>query len=293
MPTLLLLLTLGVAVPGGARGLAPTIAPAAPDTLTTARRGDRLVLRNLAGHIDVRGWGRDEVRLEAGPSDRAGVGLDRDGNRIVVRDRDRKGRSLERRVEVRVPTWLDLELRGNDLSVRLDGVDATVSVQSVEGDIEVQDGSGTLDLYTVEGEIRVTDFDGRVRARSVDESVTVLRGRGEIEVGSTDGDLILDAMDAGEVVAETVDGDVEFSGAIHRDGAYRFATHGGDVLVEVPEGVDAEVSVSTFDGSFEADFPVRLERFRGGREMSFTLGGGGARLVLQAFDGDIRMRYRR
>ena len=56
--------------------------------------------------------------------------------------------------------------------------------------------------------------------------------------------------------------------------------------------VDATVTVSTFDGEFMPEIPITLERFRGGNEMTFTLGRGGARLTLNAFDGDIVLRQR-
>ncbi len=50
--------------------------------------------------------------------------------------------------------------------------------------------------------------------------------------------------------------------------------------------------VSTFDGDFESDFAVTMERFAAGKELRFTLGDGGAKLFLEAFDGNIRLRRR-
>jgi hypothetical protein len=52
------------------------------------------------------------------------------------------------------------------------------------------------------------------------------------------------------------------------------------------------VSVSTFDGEFESEFPVVVQRFTGGREFEFILGEGAARLQIQVFDGEIRLLQR-
>jgi hypothetical protein len=51
--------------------------------------------------------------------------------------------------------------------------------------------------------------------------------------------------------------------------------------------------VSTFDGDFESEFPVLIERFTGGREFDFTLGDASARIEIQVFDGEIRLLERR
>lgn len=266
---------------------------AAEDTVVQARPGDRLVVRNLSGRITVRVRDGDEVHVRLGPSDQGAVGVTRDGSRIVLDDRDRKGRRLARNLALEVPAWLDVDLRGTQLDVSVVGLRSAVSVSSIDGEMEIQDVEGEVTVSTVNGRILVSDVRGAVRAVSVDESIHLRHVVGAVAVVTINGDLILDDVDGMEVDAQTVDGDVEFDGPIHEGGVYTLITHDGEVTAAVPEGVSAVVSVSTFDGSFEAEFPVVLDRFRGGREMSFTLGNGGARIVLQAFDGDIRMRHRR
>lgn len=267
-------------------------AEVAPDTVIRARRGDRLVLENLSGHVAVRAGPGDDVRVSPSRHD-GGIEVIRSGDRLRVRGGGPGGRLREGRLELVVPPWLDVDLRGRRLQVMVEGLRSEVSVRNVEGDLEVRDVEGVVSLWTVEGEIRLTDVRGRISARSMDETVDLARVAGEIEVGSTDGDLRLVDVDAARVTAETVDGDITFDGRIQPDGHYSLITHDGDLDVAVPEDSDVRVSVSTFDGSFEAGFPITLERFRGGREMTFTLGGGSAELVLQAFDGEIFLSHRR
>ncbi len=48
------------------------------------------------------------------------------------------------------------------------------------------------------------------------------------------------------------------------------------------------MSVSTYDGDFEADFPVSVTTTK--RRFTFTLGSGSARVELESFDGNIHLR---
>ena len=53
----------------------------------------------------------------------------------------------------------------------------------------------------------------------------------------------------------------------------------------------ASVSLSTFNGDFDFDFPVTLTETRGGdKRFGFTLGTGSARIELSSFGGTIRLR---
>ncbi|HZD04965.1 MAG TPA: DUF4097 family beta strand repeat-containing protein [Longimicrobiales bacterium] len=272
---------------------APPSSQVVRDSVIRARPGDRLVLQGLSGHVVVRGGEGDEVRVSPSSSGGGGVGVVRSGDRLRITGQGPRGRLREGRLELEVPAWLPVEMQGRRLGARVEGLRSEVSVRNVEGDIEVRDVEGDVRLWTVEGEIRISDVRGRISARSMDETVDMVRVGGEVEVGSTDGDLRLVDVDATRVTAETVDGDITFDGRIRPGGTYSLITHDGDLDVSVPEDADARVSVSTFDGSFEAGFPITLERFRGGREMTFTLGAGSAELTLQAFDGEIFLGHRR
>jgi len=294
--SLLLALTLAGSPPGPVSGPAPVVVPpadAAPDTVLAVRRGDRLASSSLAGSVEIRGWDRDEVLVESAPPGEGGVSASRRGGEVVLGGRDTKGRRLERSVRLRVPRWMEVELEGRRLSVDAAGLSSAVSVRTVDGDVRVRDVEGAVAVRSVAGTVQVEDVRGTVSAGTLEEAVVVRRVTGSVRVESTDGDLFLEEVDGERVEAVTVDGDVTFLGVLRAGGTYRFSTHDGDVLVTVPRDAGAEVSVSTFDGSFQADFPVTVERFQGGRETSFRLGSGGARLVIQAFDGDIHLRQRR
>jgi hypothetical protein len=58
--------------------------------------------------------------------------------------------------------------------------------------------------------------------------------------------------------------------------------------------LNATVSVSTFSGDLESDWPITITPGPGrrmhGQEWEFTVGNGGARLNLESFSGTIYLR---
>jgi hypothetical protein len=90
------------------------------------------------------------------------------------------------------------------------------------------------------------------------------------------------------VRAETVSGSVEFEGRTERGGRYDFASHSGDVRLVLPQTLGALISVETFSGTIDSDFPITLTPGqRHGRQYEFQVGDGGARIGASSFSGGI------
>ncbi len=260
-----------------------------PDTTVAVRRGDRVVVEGFHGSVRARAWDRAELSL-SGPLDEAeDVAVTRSGDRLVVSPGDRRGRRLPREIELRLPSWAPLEIQGRTVDVDVSGTTAEVMVTTVEGDVFCSDVSGTVTLSTADGTIEVRDADGRVSVRSRDGDVTLQGVRAEVDAYSGDGDLTLEDVTGPLVRAETIDGDLTFAGALASGGSYSFSTHDGDVELLLPAGTSARAKVSTFDGEFLSDFPVTLQSLGRG-VFEFTLGNGAARLEIEVFDGEIRLR---
>ena len=266
------------------------ISPLPADTLVSVRRGDIVVIQNFSGDLDVRTWDRSEVSIEFEERRGAPINIDRTGGRVEVTASGRKGRDRHRSYIVSVPAWLEVEIRGRELNVRVEGLEAGLNVTTRDGDISIRDHTGEVVARTLEGFMEVRRSSGRFDLTSLDDDVSLSDVRGDLYIKANDGDIELVDIDAKTVFANTVDGHIEFSGVLHPDGEYELVTHDGDILFAVPADVGADVSVSTYDGELETDFPIMLQRLESGRELNFALGGGGARVRLQAFDGAIRLR---
>jgi DUF4097 and DUF4098 domain-containing protein YvlB len=188
-----------------------------------------------------------------------------------------------------MPAWMGIELSGVETDLAVEGCKCTVHGETVRGDVTVKGGEGNVSVQSVEGSVTVTDVNGRVEAQSVNESVTVERITGDLAVQTVNGDVTMVAIRSGSVEASTVNGDISYDGTIQNGGRYELSTHQGDMTVTMPETANATVSVNTFNGSFESDYPVTLTGKNQRRKFSFTIGNGSARVDLESFGGDIRL----
>jgi DUF4097 and DUF4098 domain-containing protein YvlB len=188
-----------------------------------------------------------------------------------------------------VPADLGLDLSSQSGDVRVTGTKGEVSVATVEGDINVEGGSGFISLQSVEGDVNLGGASGRIKVTTVDGGVALGRINGDLKANAVDGDIVLDDIESADVEVTTVDGDIRYSGTIRPGGRYGLSSHDGDITVIAPT-ISADVTVSTFSGDFESDYPVTLSGTQNRGRMHFTLGAGGARLDLESFDGTVALR---
>jgi hypothetical protein len=249
------------------------------------------VIEQLVGEIEISTWDRDAVEVRT-VGDGVGVAIRRSGTDLNLVNADGRARRRSTEASVRVPRWIDLEIGSRSLDVSVTGVAGAIRVGNLSGEVRIRDVDGPVDVRSVRGEIFITDARAAVRASSQSDDVTLVRITGPVEAHSGDGDVVLQDIRAATVRVEALDGDVTFSGTIEPGGDYGFFVHDGDATIAIPAPTSARVSVSTFDGDFQSDFTVRVERFTSGREFEFALGGGEARIRIEVFDGEIRLLRR-
>ena len=259
------------------------------DTTVSARTGQRLVVDAFGGDLTVKTWNRNAVRVEGEPSSRTSIDVTSSGANVTVHTEGRRGPPASVDLTVTVPAWMGLDLSGVNLDVTVDGVRAPISVETVQGEIDVTGGEGTVSLRSVQGSVSLTGAKGRIDVHSVNEDVRVANSSGDITAETVNGEVALEGVDATGLSAETVNGDVGYDGPIHDGGRYSLSSHNGDITLAVPERANATITVSTFNGDFESDFPVPLRETRKGRRFSFGLGGGSAQVSLESFQGTIHL----
>ena len=270
-------------------GAGPLAAQNTLDTTIAVRSGARLQVTNMSGRIAVRAWNRSQIRVQA-EYDRARIEVDDGPGRVSVRTAARRG-DAEVDYTISVPTGTAVSLNGISTDVSLTGVCGEVDVNVVSGDVEVVCGQGDVSVQSVSGDVSISDVRGSLSAGSTSGDVDVRNARGPVGARSVSGEISLTQVDGTDVSAETVSGEITYTGRIADNGRYRFEAHSGDVVVRATNSFGAIVTVSTFSGDFESDFPITLNPGRRtGREWEFTLGNGSARLTLRSFSGTIYLR---
>jgi DUF4097 and DUF4098 domain-containing protein YvlB len=231
------------------------------DQTVNVTKGTKLDVNNFAGDINIKVWDKDAVRVEVNHSDREAVDIKQGEQTLTVRSRSLRGgppRSLD--YVITVPKWMAINIGGTYADVTMDGVGADVTVETTRGDINLTGGSGVITLKSIQGEVTVQKAKGRIEVRAVNEGMRLSDISGDLSAETTNGSIILDRIDSGNVDCYAVNGNISFDGPIKDKGLYRLTTHNGLVAMAVPEKANVTMTVRTHNGGFKSTFQVRRHR---------------------------------
>lgn len=274
------------------------------DTTVAMDPGATLDVRLDDGTIRVTGWDREEMRATAESIERVRLAIERTEGSIRLRPLgfDDEVDDPDVDLEIRIPRSAGLRIHGPDVEVRVRDVDGRIEAESQDGDVFVDGGRGErlVSARSGDGDLELRELRGRVEAFTLDGDVRLDGVEGDVEVESVDGDLVLRNVRSSHVVARTTDGDAEFEGELRPGGRYRITTHDGDVRFLMAGDAGARLEVTVYEGDLVTDLPVRLESglrrvtgegadAPGVRRYTITVGGGGATVSLESFDGTIRV----
>ena len=260
------------------------------DTTFSVRPGSRIEVETFGGSITVRSWNRDAVRVQAQHSRRDVIDIDARGSSVRIEAEGHMGVAKDVRFTVTVPRASHIEASGVQTDIDIEGVTGDVDAETVQGDIRVV-GGGRLKVESVEGDLVISGARGRVAASTVNRGIQVRDVVGDLELETVNGPIIVQKVQATSVDASTVNGRIVYDGTLRDGGDYSLATHNGQIWLVVPNGTNASVSVSTFNGELDTTVEIpRIETPSRRRSYNFVLGNGKARIELETFGGDINLR---
>jgi hypothetical protein len=132
---------------------------------------------------------------------------------------------------------------------------------------------------------RETDLDLETR----NGSIALADVSGNLEFEAQNGSINLDGV-AGHVRGRTTNGgvDAELTGDTWQGAGLDLETTNGGVRLRIPETYSARLEAKTVNGGIDVDFPVTVQG-RLGRELSTTLGDGGALVRAETTNGQVRI----
>jgi DUF4097 and DUF4098 domain-containing protein YvlB len=240
------------------------------------------------GAVVVTAADRNEIKVRA-RTENGAIRFVSDGQRATLEPASGRGCS-DGRFEITVPVGARVSAHSWSGSVSVRGVHGDVETQTQSADIDVRD-VGRLDLETLSGDVSVQGVKGDAVIHTVSGDVDLANVQGDVEAETVSGDLQLRDITARQIRTHTTSGDVAFAGKILDGGRYEFNTHSGEIRLQLPADVGAQLSVSTYSGAIESDFPITLKAGspHDAKRMNFTLGQGSARIIAETFSGDITL----
>jgi len=212
----------------------------------------------MSGAISARGWDKNEVRVRLSGAE---VLEFRRIDKVKEKDKEKQAQSPATRVDVmildsadkrdekpdcqaiadvelEVPHGATVQVQTRDGDIHIVGV-AAAYAGSQNGDISIERASKLVEAGSVGGGISLKDSAGRINLSSAGGVVDVTNckpasAEDAFEVNTVSGDILLNHVSNGKLIAKTVTGTVTMSGALARSGQYGFNTLSGDVILELP-----------------------------------------------------------
>ena len=263
------------------------------DTSVTIEKGGTLSVSVYSGRVNVVGTNGNTVRIR-GTVEKGEMEIRARSTSVTVSTQPEGPRGGRADLDITVPVGTRIAMEGFSAPFSVRGVKGETKVESLSGSIIVVDAVGRVNVGSVSGSIQVSQVKGDVRAEAVSGSLDLTDIDGDIEGESVSGRILMTNANARSVRAETVSGSVGYSGTFDPAGNYIFKSHSGRLTMGMPADAGATVSLETFSGNVDSDFPVTLESgsTRSGHEskFEFRIGNGRSRIVAETFSGDIRIQ---
>jgi DUF4097 and DUF4098 domain-containing protein YvlB len=197
--------------------------------------------------------------------------------------------------ELSVPAGVHLTANTWSGSLSVKGVKGEIDAHAQSGDVDVRDAGDDIEVETLSGDVTIEGARGAVNVHTVSGDISLTGGRGNVEIETVSGDMELRDVVSNQVRTNSTSGDLTFAGAILDAGRYQFETHSGELRLELPPNVGAQLSLSTFSGEIDSAFPITLTPGAHGigasqaKKLTFSLGQGSARIIAETFSGDVTL----
>jgi len=148
-----------------------------------------------------------------------------------------------------------------------------VNLRTGDGKIDIAGLKGEMDLHSGDGSENLEAVDGKLHASTGDGHITAHGRFDELELKTGDGHLEVRAAGGSSLAA-----------------GWRLETGDGNVSLEVPGELAADVDLHTSDGHIDLDMPITTEGKIRQNEVRGKLNGGGSLLTIRTGDGSIHLR---
>jgi len=292
-------------------------------------QGSKLVLEHGDGDVKITPWGEDTLDVEVRYRARASnigwtkstdfeVEFRQEGNTVYVTGHEPKrinvGISTYREYEylytVKGPSYLKLNLEGEDGDVEIADWNGSIMMKLEDGDVRLSDidaprtevilEDGDLEIDRIRGEIEVDCEDGDIeifdcqsdhgRIRSEDGDITIDRCQGSFEILVADGDARLSELTARDLEIRSGDGTVNLSLLPSEDLDLNVRVSDGDVVVDLDKEISAVFELETQDGRIRVHAADVNDLVQDRRRVTGRVGGGDGAIYVRTDDGSVTLR---
>ena len=260
-------------------------------------RGE-VVIVNVAGEVQVTGWDRNEVQVNAELEE----GVQRlefktSGARTTIEVVLPKGRSYHGSTDlvVHVPRNSSLVTQTISADQTIKDVRGAQRLQSVSGQIQTEAWNEDVQVKNISGEVNVRGHNGKgtIRLNTVSGDVRLEDVGPELDLQSVTGDMQVRVAELSSARIKTTNGDLELRAAsLTREVRIEAEGINGNLRFRLRGALDAEFDIQTFNGEIDNCFgpkPHRVSEYAPGNALRFKQGNGEGRIRIKALNGTVEI----
>ncbi len=190
-----------------------------------------------------------------------------------------------------VPSHVSLEsIRSSNGSLHATNIAGAGHLKTTSGSVHIKEFEGQLDAETSDGSVHVENLHGAALLRTSNGTIHAEGIRGAFEASTTNGTIkaeVLETPADRAIVVETSNGGIDLTlGELNAE--VRAKTTNGNVVIRLPEGIDARLVAKTTNASVNSEFEVSAGS-RSKNQLAGTLGQGGPKIDVQSSNAPIRI----
>jgi len=210
---------------------------------------------------------------------------------------------------IKAPSYVILDLQGDDGDLELSGWRADIECRGDDGDVKFADVvNGNTEIWIDDGDVRLTKMSGDLVVRGDDGDITVTHSTlsqalfaledGDIRISDSngnfdatidDGDVTLSRVAASVVDVRGEDGNVDLDVTSDADIHINVATDDGDVTLRLGGGLSFQYLVTMDDGRVDIGLDGATEMERSEHRVSGRVGTDGGLVRVSTADGDVEL----
>ncbi len=250
---------------------------------------------NTAGTIEIIGWSRKSVQVDADLGDDVQeLIFERNGDVILIKVKvpNRYHGDIEADLLIHAPERSSIEVSGVSADIEVEDIRGEQSLETVSGDVETSGVESDVEVGSVSGDVEVSGMgkETDTEAGTVSGDVVLSDLSGNVAGASVSGDVEIDGGSFREAYLETVSGDLSFYAGLRDGGELVMESINGTIDVKFSNKVSARFDIETFNGDIDNCFGPQAERssrYSPGLELSFTVGDGDSEVVIETLNGDV------
>jgi hypothetical protein len=285
-------ITPAVASAQGQRGNRVSIERPQIDTTFAFNASGAISIDIAAGELRVTTWTRSEVRINATIT-RGQISARLSQNRIELETELMRGTpGGPARIELTVPVGVSVSANSHAANVVINGTRGDVRVETASGTVEVNEAAGRTDIEASAAKVTLQRVKGNTSVAVISGSIAISEIEGDLTIETTSAPATVERANLQRLHFESTIGGLDFSGTLATGARHQVETHSGRLSLRFPPTFGATIELETFSGELRpGDVAVTVRsgegRGRDNERMLFSINGGGARIAVSTFSGDI------